>query len=256
MTIPLTVSELTFERFIEIRAAYDLYKEEPSQERLLQITKYFHDESVPIGELPNEGYMYNIGDEVTHTRTYFHLINLINSYKSDIENVRNGFDFAGEKWVVNAIYNNVVTVSEYIIAMETERRFNEVKDTTGDIDGAFEFNLGLRLFSCLVRKPNEVIPMDKNVRDKWLKERIQIFESIPMDKVLDIKDFFLHMISDFATTTNLSHTSKGSPSTQRNNLKTQHVTRIGQNNTEIQYGSVQGLIQSMRNLLRLDFTKR
>jgi len=240
LNIPLSVQDITFERYIELKAEDKFFLEEPQAERILQFTKFFHGNDVPIGKVPKKTFMYKLGDEVTHMRTYFHLINLINSYEYEPVST---FEHDGKKWYVDSIINDRLNTNEYIIGMETERRLKEVEDTKGDPDGAFEFNLGLRLFACMARLENENIPLDKREREKWLDERMRIFANISMDKVLNVRGFFLSTIQDYAKTLTLFPTSKESQNTHGNKAQPTQERKPKIRSILKRFGDVLGITQ-------------
>ena len=247
MNIPQAVSDITYERFIEIKKVEQAFLEEPTIERMIQVTKFYHSSDVPIGDMPPVGFTYGLGEAVTHTKTYCHVVNLINSYKPE---KTERFKHNGKTWVANSIVTDKMTVNEYVIAVECERRLSEIQEHKKDLDGQIEFSLTLREFSALVRLDGEDIPIDKRDREKWFTERMTIFATLPMDTVLNVNAFFLNTILDYGKNMTLSHTSKESQNTQANKAEKRAGQKAGKKNGGKTSGSVLATIRSMLNLWR------
>lgn len=249
MNIPISVSDITYERFIELKKVDQAFLQEPTIEKLMQVSKFWHGHDVTMGDIPEPTFMYNIGDEVTHARTYYHVLNLINSYEPQLTKT---FQHKGKTWYVNPVVSDKMTVNEYIISAECQRRLNEIieSDEKRDLEGQFEFSFNLKQFAALCRLKGENIPIDKNERDKWLNERMKVFEDIPMNVVLDVNAFFLSTISDYGKTMNLPLFSEGSQNIPQNKMHKQQRQRVVIKNTGKRFGNALGLIRYIQNLFR------
>lgn len=248
MNIPLTAHDITFERFIEIKKVDQNFLQEPTIEKLIQVTKFWHDHSVPVGEMPEKDFQYTLGEAVTHCKTYIHVLNLINNYKPTSTG---RFKYKGKEWHVSSIVNERMTVNEYIISVECERRMKEIEDDKRDLSGQFEFSLTLKEFACLVRLKDENIPIDKADRDKFLTKRMELFQDIPMSYVLNVQSFFLNTINEYAATTNLTHILQESQNTRQSSQQNIRKQKTGKKTISKKYGKERGITRFIPNWLRL-----
>lgn len=247
MNIPQSVSDITYERFIEIKKVEQAFLDAPAIERMIQITKFYHSSDVPIGDMPPVDFTYGLGEAVTHSKTYCHVVNLINRYKPE---KTERFKHNGKTWVANSIVTDKMTVNEYVIAVECERRLSEIQGHKKDLDGQIEFSLTLREFSALVRLDGEDIPIDKRDREKWFIDRMNIFATLPMNTVLNVNAFFLTTILDYGKNMTLSHTSKENQNIQANKAEKRAGQEVGKRNGGKIFGNVPGIIRSMLNSWR------
>jgi hypothetical protein len=220
--IPISVNDITFAQYLDVKKSFEAVKELPSIEAVIQVAQHFVDANeIPIGEQVPDNFMFTLGKKeqtVTAMKVYYHVLNLINAYQQD--NPSESFEYKGETYYISSVVNDGLNAQEGIITSEIERRWSEIAqgkatDIKGNLilddNGNFEFSLNLRLFAVLCRKKGESIPIDIRERDKWLTERAELFKDIPMNIVLDVRFFLLDTMTDFVLDQTYNRTLEENP---------------------------------------------
>jgi hypothetical protein len=213
ISIPFHVSDIKFGDFCDFREKEAKYFE------LVKVDKESSAAIVLIGEAVKclvqgdiselkfsddmpfapENYTIGLSDELTILRLYFHIVTVVNSY-APIE-VPKTFEIEGE--VFHLHYEtilkskNELTTGEAIEVMEFQSQAAQRKVGAVDEDANINFTLGLHEMAILLRKEGEKLPEQKREREIFLKERIVLFQDVPLNVILDVRFFFLNALGDF-----------------------------------------------------------
>jgi hypothetical protein len=95
--------------------------------------------------------------------------------------------------------NLSMTTGEVFECLEYQRRNKERREQHPTEVGNLEFSLGLSEFAILVRQPGEKLPSNKSQRRRFIERRREFFADLQLDKVLDVRFFFLRSLLRFGT---------------------------------------------------------
>jgi len=209
--IPFAASDIEFGDFCDFRSAeylwFNVGDAEPIENFILLrnavacLVKCDID-SLPLFSSEEEtdlitmGYKIQIGDTITLIKVYAHLVTLINRYKP--EEIPQNFAFTHKQKdfvintdsVIRVMSQARLTLGESLEVLEYQRRAAARNETDPKGAGNIDFNLGLTEFAILIRQPGEKLPSDKSDRRKFIDRRKELFSTLPLDLVLDIR-FFL-----------------------------------------------------------------
>lgn len=154
---------------------------------------------------------YNIenvySEPLSLTRLYCHVVTIINAYKAQA--VSNDFTIAwqGEAYTIDpheafiALNGGDYTAGEAITLLDFRKRALEgFKEKGRDEGGNIEFNLAIQEMAVLLRKPGEVLPHRRRQRVTFIDRRAPVFRNLPLNIVLDVRFFFLHILKNYKTT--------------------------------------------------------
>lgn len=224
--IPMTVEEMTYSQFLDMKAAEKNHSGDFRNVIIESIIPYLKDPNdaydMPFGE-DKEDAQYRplvVGDDITATGLYLHLLYLIETYKGRVKDkdLIYEFEHKGEKYQVNergikALSGMAFTVGEVVEVLQYQKLYTDMQrqfekqnemqtGQTGifDLDCAMEFKLGLQEIAVLARKKDEKLPVIKREKDAFIVERMQVFQDLPMSIVLDIRFFLLSGLKKLAAT--------------------------------------------------------
>jgi len=226
--LPYHPSEVTFEGFCDFKTdeAKYLNLELDHLERTPYIQKCLshvitgdldkiqpftgHDED--LDKLIEVGYTIKQGDHISHLRLYAHFVNVVRYYKS--ETVPSTFKFillkhayiVESKPAIRVLLNKPITTGEALEVLEYQRRAKSRMEVDHLEMGNLDFNLGLSEMAILVKREGEQLPSSKGKRQKFINSRKQIFKTIPLDIVLDLRFFLLSSLINYAMTP-ITHSS-------------------------------------------------
>lgn len=230
LDIPYHCSEILFSEYIDFKAAVqELYadtdvEEDPLAEDanellliskcVLSVVKVIEGDisnlefgvNEDIEELFNEDFTLTFGDSVNLVKLYVHLTTLIEGYKPlQVQNtfqlkVKDEYFFicptASERILG---LTKPYTVGEVIEVQEFNRKFGKQIEK-GDLEGNLAFSLGLHELAVILRKHNERLPVNKKDRASFIKKRVNLFKTLPMTTVIDVRYFFLSILKRFGRT--------------------------------------------------------
>lgn len=134
--------------------------------------------------------------EIDTLTIYNHTLAVIESYEPN--SADNVIRYNGEEYVllVTDILkgDGKVKVSSGVVALELAAHFQAMIDVKGDLEGNYAFTLGLLEVATIARKRDELLPLNKNERERWLQERGKLFENLPLSEVLKVRFFFLRIL--------------------------------------------------------------
>lgn len=178
----------------------------------------FNSPNDDVEKLISEGYVLNIGDEITTIRLYAHVITIINQYEPetidkgykvewfDVEynkdqskskNVKCDYFVEPEAALRIMAGDKTYTNGEVISAIEYDRSANKEIDSVGDESGNIEFNLSLAQLAILLRREGERLPMRRKDRIRFIDRRKRIFENLTLDVVLNVRFFLSAIIQSY-----------------------------------------------------------
>jgi hypothetical protein len=208
--------ESELDSFKELKVTEDL-----SREHLIEAISYIVGEGaseIPfdiknddVSKLINQGYLIDLGEEISTLRLYAHIITVINTYKVDKEPIDKTFklEWEGENYYIEPdaiqreIEQKTLTNGEVLTILELNRIASKKIQAKGDLDGNIEFNLGLEEVAILLRKEGEQLPMKRRDRITFIDKRKKLFEKIPLDIALNI-GFFLMFIMEKSVKTRIT----------------------------------------------------
>jgi hypothetical protein len=181
------------------------YKNEPDdiyQHRVNVVTAQIAALEFGEPEHINQG-LLSFGQELTTLRLYGHLLTVINTDTAP----ELPFEHPDENgvptlWNICAEIDDYLlgggkfTTGETITVVSLSQDFRKIRDEVGAGNADYlafanvDFEIDLRTFAVLVRRPGELLPMNKIDRTKLIDSRIQVFATLPMDIVNGI-NFFL-----------------------------------------------------------------
>lgn len=218
------VSERTFEQFCDFKTAEVEFwrvarSENPSEEidtrealrralNHLILGNYdlpYNVNSERLIDLQESGYLVNQGDELTLIRLYAHCLNVINSFvpqeiPETFRFTHKGKNFEIEpKPAARMLTGISFTAGEAIEVLEYMKRAQEAVKKNPSQEGNIDFTLGLTEFAILVRQKGERLPAERPRLEKFISIRRELFKSLSLDKVLEIRFFFLNILLSLGT---------------------------------------------------------
>ncbi len=166
-----------------------------------------------IGQMIKDGYMLPMGEEISTTRLYVHIISMISQYDELLTsgtNIVDGsykVDFEGETYYIDPMMverhfgsQKGYTTGEVVEIKSLERELRLVKESQKDLDGGMEFGLSLKAMAILLRRKGELLPLKFREREAFLTKRAELFAGLPMDVVLGTRFFFRLIIHRYLKT--------------------------------------------------------
>ncbi|MEP7197257.1 MAG: hypothetical protein ABI851_12115 [Saprospiraceae bacterium] len=144
-------------------------------------------------------------DHVTATDTLIQIYNMIFNVIKDSKpelRVEKHFFYKGQQYEIPAIWSDTlwnktnfesVSVKQAIEVLQVQSNYNDViKDLAKDDKSIanFAFHKYLSEVSLLALKPDEKIPLAETEFKKFMSERIDLFQDIDLQTVLDIENWF------------------------------------------------------------------
>lgn len=228
--LPMHPAAVTFEQFCDFRTAEQefLNAKKPAGriagfDKAIAIMAPGDIDKIPVAlegetvtDLIEANYQVDLeaGHELTKDRIYAHMIVMINNYKP--ERIPETFTFKWKKKtfkiqsgrVARVLTGRDMTTGEAIEVLEYQRRAAEATEHTPTEVGNIEFNLGLTEFAIMIRQPGEELPAGRKDRIRFLNQRKELFKTLPLDQVLDIRHFFLNALLRSVTTPSTSLSGK------------------------------------------------
>lgn len=219
--VPFTCSEMSFSDFCDFLQCEHEYLEaedfEDKFDALVRSVECFTHcdlDFLPFSfagddKLIRTSFRLGIGVDLSLMRVYAHIINVIEGYRTDAEGEKT-FEFVhkGKKFHVNGdrvartMMDLAMTTGEVFECLEYQRRNKERRELHPTEVGNLEFSLGLSEFAILVRQPGEKLPSNKAKRRRFIEKRREFFADLSLDKVLDVRFFFLRSLLRLGTTPN------------------------------------------------------
>jgi hypothetical protein len=162
-------------------------------------------------KLIRTSFRVRLGVDLSLMRVYAHIINVIEGYRTqaggektfEFKHKGKTFHLNGDR-AVRTMMNLSMTTGEVFECLEYQRRNKERREQHPTEVGNLEFSLGLSEFAILVRQPGEKLPSNKSQRRRFIERRREFFADLPLDKVLDVRFFFLRSLLRFGTIQNTS----------------------------------------------------
>jgi hypothetical protein len=207
--LPGHASDITFRQFIDMRSTEQAFYEDGSfgygsiptvlaaiygDDFVNSLDMYMPPNAEELRPIQPE--FLTLESEVDTLSVYNHTLAVIESFEpTSADNV---IKYRGEEYVllVSDILkgDGKVKVSSGVVALELAAHFQALIETKGDIEGNYAFTLGLLEVATLARKRDELLPLNKNERERWLQERGKLFENLPLSEVLKVRFFFLRIL--------------------------------------------------------------
>lgn len=230
--LPLAVSERTFGTWCDFRTAEAKYHESNAEEppeseipivrfiECLRVLVPGEIDNIPLSvgsedddfdDLRDSGYLIGLDEEISLTRIYAHLLNLVKQYVPetipDLVFTLSWPKLATDKYMIKSskaariLRNRSLTTGEAIEILDYRRRADVAVSAVPDEKGNTEFTLGLSEIAILLRKPFERLPSDRRELDRFIKERRELFAEIPLNYILDIRFFLIAALLKSGQTT-------------------------------------------------------
>lgn len=177
-----------------------------------------------VNVLYEEGFMYtgmNLWTtELNLVRLYIHCVNIIRYYEpeevyKDVSEYK--IDWRGKTYQINqeeavkSLLGLSFTAGEAITVLEFQKKAHQLTEKHGDQDGNLAFNLGLQELAVLLRLPGEKLPVQRRKRIRFIDKRAKLFADIPLDVVMDVRFFFLHILTSYIKTRCTNFSSRVDP---------------------------------------------
>ena len=229
--LPLDVSERTFGDWCDFRTAESKYHksnaEEPPESEIpiirfidcLRTLVPGEIDKIPLtvnaddddfDELRETGYLIGLDEEISLTRIYAHLLNLVKQYVPatipDAVFTLTWPKLAADKYMIKSskaariLRNRSLTTGEAIEILDYRRRADVSIAAVPDEIGNTEFTLGLSELAILLRRPFEKLPSGRRDLDRFINERRRLFRDIPLNYILDIRFFLIAALLKFDPT--------------------------------------------------------
>lgn len=219
LNIPFHPKEITFDKFCDFRTARSVFEDDElePEEYAAQLTAGLQHlvpglrtAGLPFAlkedwdrDLIDEHYRIQLNDELSILRIYAHLVTTINGYQ--VESIPESFTFKhkGKDFEINktrvaaAMLNK--TTGEMIETLEYQRRASILMEDRRRDFGNIDFELGLTELAILVRQPGEELPSDKPTRDRFIEQRRNIFKTVTLDTIIEMRFFFLKSLVESET---------------------------------------------------------
>lgn len=216
--IPFHVSEIPYSSFIDFQKAEQRWNEASSEEgeevnetmieELLTdcVAAIIKDDfsflafSLPEDNVKKDfqnNFQIKIGDQISTVRLYTHLVVLINSYTPEELPTTFSVEINKEKYYIEPeeaarlFTRKAYTTGEVIELKEFERNVNAEIQRTGDQNGNLAFTLELSKLAILLRKNKEKLPLQSGERNRFIQDRVQLFQHLDMQTILNIRFFLL-----------------------------------------------------------------
>jgi len=135
-----------------------------------------------------------------------------------IDDMQFSFKHKGDRYFVgqsdfNSLYNSgKVTVGEIMAINDIRAAGKRAMEDINDDNGALSFEISIREVAILARLKGEKLPLSRNDYDRFVNERMKVFEDIPMDIYFNLC-FFLTLITIKSLVENLTNTFLGQTKT-------------------------------------------
>jgi len=252
--IPLFVKDINYDQFEDFKAKERLYRDTLSKEETdenMEQTQWHMREAIgqiidgdlspfphllleddPKAMLHEYSYQFSpMHDELSVTRIYIHLANLMDSYRSAINPYNYqiewyDIDAEGNRYPCtyylnpdrgaqlllgdtashsNAITGKKYTSGEVLEILEFQRTFSKKIEQTGDHNGNTSFNLGLSEMAILLRKEDYKLPRTRAEFRAHVEHYKKIFAKLPLDIVFDVRFFFLAILKKYGAFLNTNY---------------------------------------------------
>lgn len=228
--IPYNASEVSFRDNTKFRDAEQVYFDRtPKEDRnnkdqvidcLLPIFgDVIKQDKIPLHKdgddlklMVDNGYFLNIGDELSLSRLYAHYVTVINSYKpidfipeKGKKITEYSFKYKNRTFHIGADrleqflgFQNGESIEVHHLRASFAKMAKANKDNKGNQGSNIDFSLGVQQVAILARKKGEKLPFNSVERREFILKRAKFFEELPMDVVLNIRGFFLHIMKPYA----------------------------------------------------------
>lgn len=235
MIIPYHCGQITYSKYLDFRKEEDVYlllnddeQEERIEEHLAAAIGHivgdcsdivFNHPEDDINGLIDVGFILPIGGKISTIRIYAHILSLLRWFHVDLEegkNIIDGsyfIDYKGDRYYVDPDLLNrhfgfdvgrTYSTGEVIEIKSLERELKLLKASGRmDQDGSIEFTLTLKIMAILLRKRGEKLSPNYKERELFLRQRATHFQDLPLDAVLGVRFFFIHILESYETTQTL-----------------------------------------------------
>lgn len=186
--------------------------------RLDELPVSVEDDSMQL--LIDHGYTLKPGDDLSLMRLYAHCMTVLKGDVGDKADITVDYklEWHGETYYIEPrrayrmLANKRYTTGEVIEVLEFQRKIKQKMDNRkpGTMTSKWDFNLGLAEVSMLLRKKGEALKTNRADLDKFLHERMHIFQDLTLDIIFGIRFFLQSTIVEYATaeTVGISITGK------------------------------------------------